>query len=105
MPHISGPPIFSSTCIHTYVFTGGVVLVCVGSCPGGFVRGFCPGWFLSVPVVSEYICYNRNLNITFNFRFHMYENRIEKCDVTCPWTPPSVTNSHTFSDPLSPSRA
>ena len=37
---------------------------------GGFVRGlfmsgrFCPGWFLSVPVLSEYIRYIRKLNIT-----------------------------------------
>src|SRR6218665_1885696 len=48
---------------------------------GGFVRSFlsgsllsgrfCPGWFLSVPLLSEYICYNRKLNISLNFRFHM----------------------------------
>ena len=39
-----------------------------------FVRGllsggllsirFCPGWFLSIPLLSEYICYNRKLKIT-----------------------------------------
>src|SRR6218665_566459 len=33
------PPIFSSKCIHTYVFTGRFVLVREGSCLGGF----CPG--------------------------------------------------------------
>src|SRR6218665_3875445 len=38
---------------------------------GGFVRGFlsgrfCLGWFLFVPLLSEYIHYNRKLNITFN---------------------------------------
>jgi len=36
---------------------------------GGFlsrVRGFYP-----FPLLSEYIYYNRKLNITFNFRFHM----------------------------------
>jgi len=27
-------------------------------------------------------------------------NKIEKCDVTCSWTPSPVTNCHTFSDPL-----
>src|SRR6218665_2717442 len=31
----------------------------------------------------------------------MYEKKFEKYDVTCSWTPlPSVTNCHTFSDPL-----
>src|SRR6218665_1802916 len=40
-----------------------------GFCPGGFVRGgFCP-----FPLLSEYICYNRKLNITVNFMFHMYD--------------------------------
>ena len=54
--------------------------------------------FLSVPLLSEYIRYNRKLNITFNFRF-ICMKKIEKCDVTCSWTPPPVTNCHTFSDP------
>src|SRR6218665_1030123 len=45
---------------------------------GGFVRSFlsgrfCPGWFLSVPFLSEYIHYNRKLNIAFNYRFQVYE--------------------------------
>src|SRR6218665_3952358 len=63
----------------------------------GFVRcGFCP-----FPFLSEYICYNRKLNITLNFRFHMYDKNFYKCDVTGPGIPlPSVTNCHTFSDPL-----
>src|SRR6218665_1566328 len=48
-------------------------------CLEGFVRGgFCP--FL---LLSEYICYNRKLNITLNFMFHMYDKKIYKCDVTC----------------------
>src|SRR6218665_1063333 len=68
----------------------------------GFLSGkFCSGVVLSAPPSvrnSEYICYNRKLNITFNFRFHMYEKNL-KCDATCSWTP-SVTNCHTFSDPL-----
>src|SRR6218665_3125118 len=35
----------------------------------GFVRvGFCP-----FPLLSQYICYNRKLNITLNFMFHMYD--------------------------------
>jgi len=28
---------------------------------------------LSIPLLSEYIHYDRKLNIIFNFRFHMYE--------------------------------
>src|SRR6218665_2049663 len=72
---------------------------------GVFVRGFCllsgrfcPGWFLPVPVLSEYICYVRKLNITLNFMFRMYDKKMYKCDVTCS-LPPPVTNCHTFSDP------
>src|SRR6218665_2245253 len=69
---------------------------------GGFVRGFClegfvRGGFCPSLLLSEYIHYNRKLNITFNLRFHMYEFFL-KCDVTCSWTPPPVTNCHTFSD-------
>jgi len=42
-------------------------------CLEGFVRGdFCPSLLL-----SEYICYNRKLNITFNFRFHKYEKNLK----------------------------
>src|SRR6218665_2145138 len=78
MSHISDLPIFSSTCIHTCLYRG-FLLVCRGFCSGvcsgvfcleGFVRGgFCP-----FPLLSEYIHYNRKLNITFKFRFHMYES-------------------------------
>src|SRR6218665_2725142 len=98
MSQISDPPIFSSTRIHTCLYRG-FVLVGGGFCPGffcleGFVRVV-----LSVPLLSECIRYNGKLNITFNFRFHMYEFFL-KCDVTCSWTPPSVTNCPTFSDPL-----
>src|SRR6218665_3854949 len=72
------------------------VLVRGGFCLEGFVWGvFCP-----FPLLLEYICYNRKLNNTFNFRFHMYENLFYKCDVTCSWTPPPVTNCHAFPDPL-----
>src|SRR6218665_953381 len=38
---------------------------------GGFVRvGFCP-----FPLLSQYICYNKKLNITLNFMFHMYDKK------------------------------
>src|SRR6218665_2957595 len=72
---------------------------------GAFVRGFlsgrfCPGWFLSVPVLSEYICYIRKLNITLNFIFRMHDKKIKVCDVTCSLPPPlspsqTVTPSRT----------
>src|SRR6218665_3614660 len=76
--------------MHTYMSLQGLVLVRGGVCSGfvwvfcleGFVRGgFCP-----FSLLSECIHYNRKLNITFNFRFHMYEFFL-KCDVTCSWTP------------------
>ena len=56
---------------------------------------------MSVSLLLEYICYNIKLNITLNFRFHMYD---KKCiSVTSQAvrlsTPPPVTNCHTFSDP------
>src|SRR6218665_565394 len=42
-----------------------------GFCLEGFVRGsFCP-----FPLLPEYICYNRKLNITLNFMFHMYDKK------------------------------
>src|SRR6218665_2213441 len=88
--------------MHTYMSLQGV---CVSSqgflfgvcleyfCLEDFIRGgFCPS-----PLLSEYIHYNRKLNITFNFRFHMYEFFL-KCDVICSWTPPlsqTVTPSRT----------
>src|SRR6218665_4091745 len=38
----------------------------------GFVRiGFCP-----FPLLSQYICYTRKLNITLNFMFHMYDKNL-----------------------------
>ena|SRR6218665_1221493 len=76
MSHILDPPIFSSTCIHTCLYRG-FVLVHEGFCSGGLSGvflsgrgGFCPSLLLSEYM---YIHYNRKLNITFNFRFHMYE--------------------------------
>src|SRR6218665_2795215 len=98
LSHISGPPKSCHTSrtpqflvvrAYIHVLTGGRIrwrgLLC-GGLSGGFLSGrFRPGWFLSVPLLSEYIHYNRKLNITFNFRFHMYEIFL-KCDVTCSWT-------------------
>src|SRR6218665_164043 len=47
-----------------------------GFCPGILsevfsLEGFVQGDFSPFPLLSEYICYNRKLNITLNFRFHM----------------------------------
>ena len=60
---------------------------------------FCPGWLLSVPVLSEYICYNRKLNITLNFMFRMYDKKIISVTSHALCPPPPVTNCHTISDP------
>src|SRR6218665_254693 len=100
-----GPPIFSSTCIHN-VFTGGFVLVRGGFLPGGLsgvfcLEGFVRGGFCPSILLSECIHYNRKLNITFNFRFHMYEMFFESVTSHAlgpPFLSP-VTNCHTFSDP------
>src|SRR6218665_958032 len=64
--------------MHTYMFLQGVCVssrgFLFGVCLGVFcLEGFVREWFLSVPFLSEYIHYNRKLNITFNFSFHMYE--------------------------------
>src|SRR6218665_1050633 len=59
--------------------TNSISVVRGGFCPGGFARvGFCP-----FPLLSQYICFNRKLNITLNFMFHMYDKNLYKRDVTC----------------------
>src|SRR6218665_2062222 len=102
MSHISDHPIFSSTCIQTCLYRGFVLVrgvFCLGDGLGFFVWKVSSG----VTFVRPPFCQNTSItteNITFNFRFHMYEFFL-KCDVTCSWTPsPPVTNCHTFSDPL-----
>ena len=52
------------------------------------------------PLLSEYMRYNRKLNITFNFRFHMYEFFLKSVISHALGPPPPVTNCHTFSNPL-----
>src|SRR6218665_1376618 len=74
---------------------------------GVFVRGtFVMGFFVwkalsevfdYSPLRSEYVRYNIKLNITFNFRFHMYDKKCKS--VTSHDLPPLVTNCHTFSAP------
>src|SRR6218665_2501409 len=75
MSHISDPQFLV---VHEYIHMSlqGVCLCSRGFLSGVFLSGrSCPGWFLSVPFLSEYmyIRYNMKLNITFNFRFYMYK--------------------------------
>src|SRR6218665_3869823 len=109
--HISDPPIFSRSSTKK-TDKSPLHKVSLNCSQGVFVRGFCqrafglegfvPGGFCPFPLLSEYICYNRKLNITLNFMFHGYDEKMYKCDVTCSVPPPPVTNCHTFSDPLRP---
>src|SRR6218665_3718599 len=72
--HISAPPLFPTTKTQTkppiQILSGGF---CQGVfCLEGFVRGgFCP-----FSLLSECICYNRKVNITLNFMFHMYDKKM-----------------------------
>src|SRR6218665_123130 len=87
-----GPPIFSRTStkklgqkplvqILSQLFAG---ILARGFCQGVFcLEGFVQGGFCPFPLLSEYICFNRKLNITLNFMFHMYDKIFYKCDVTC----------------------
>src|SRR6218665_2243010 len=107
--YISDPPILvglvqktgqkPSVQILSHLFAGVFVQ---GFCQGVFcLEGFVRGGFCPFPLLSEYmyICYNRKLNITLNFIFHMYD---KKCiSVTSHALDPfHVTNCHTFSYPL-----
>jgi len=90
--------------------TNSLSIVRGGFCPGVLSGGllswrFCPGWFLSVPLLSECICYNRKLNITLNFMFHMQDKKIYKRDVTCSWPPSPLSQTVTLSRTPSPPRA
>src|SRR6218665_2356683 len=69
------------TYIHVCLYRGVCLIVRGGSCLGvlygGYLSGrFCSGGCCPFPLLSEYIRYNRKLNITFNFRFHMYEKDV-----------------------------
>jgi len=77
--HISDPPIFRRPSIKNLDKSPLVQILFqlfAGVLSGGLLSGrFCPGWFLSIPVLSEYICYIRKLNITLNFMFRMYDKK------------------------------
>src|SRR6218665_2517405 len=80
--HISDPPILVGLVQKSQTkvpCTNSISIVRGSFCSGGFVRvGFYP-----FPLLSQYICYNRKLNITLNFMFHMYDKNLYKRDVTC----------------------
>ena len=100
--HISDPPIFSRPSTKTP--HNGPLYKFYLNCSrrflsGGFVRvGFCP-----FPLLSQYICYNRKLNITLNFMFHIYDKNLYKRDVTCSWPPSPLSQTVTPSRTPSPS--
>src|SRR6218665_2441450 len=83
--HISDPTsIFTRPSTKTRIeahCTNSLSIVREGFLPGGFCRGvfcmegFVQGGFCPFPLLSEYIYYNRNLNITLNFMFHMYNKK------------------------------
>src|SRR6218665_338991 len=70
-----GTPTFLE--VHAYIHMS-LQRVCLSS-RGFLFREFCPGFFVwkvfvgSPSVIIGYICYNRKLYITLNFRFPMYE--------------------------------
>src|SRR6218665_3280039 len=77
LSHIPGPPpifIGPSTKIpNKNLCTNSLSIVRGGSCQGVFcLEGFVWVDFCPFPLLSEYICYNRKLNITLNFMFHRY---------------------------------
>src|SRR6218665_1045322 len=79
--------------------TNSISIVRGGFCPGGFVRV----GFVRSPLLSQYICYNRKLNITLNFMFHMYDKIC--ISVTSHARPPPLSQTVTPSRTPYPPRA
>ena len=62
---------------------------------------FVRGGFYPYSLLLKYICYNRKLKITLNFMFHISDKNFFISVTSHALDPhPSVTNCHTFSDPL-----
>ena len=99
-----GPPIFSrpSTKTRTKTLCTNSLSIVRGAFSRGFsLEGFVRGDFCLFPFGQNTSdSYKRKLNITLNFRFHIYDKKIYKCDVTSSRPPSPVTNCHTISDPL-----
>src|SRR6218665_2269021 len=77
-----GPPIFSRP--STKILDKNPLYKFYLNCSRRFLsRGFTRVAFCPFPLLSQYICYNRKLNITLNFMFHMYDKNWYKRDVTC----------------------
>src|SRR6218665_3335668 len=97
--HISDPPIFSRP--STKIPDKSPLYKLYLNCSRRFLSGrFCRVGFCPFPLLSQYICYNRKLNITLNFMFHMYDKICISVTSHALDPLPPVTNCHTFSDPL-----
>src|SRR6218665_4035570 len=83
VPHLGPPPPIFSRPSTKILDKSPLYKFCLNCSRRFLSRGFCPGWFLSVFLLSQYICYNKKLNITLNFMFHMYDKNLYKRDVTC----------------------
>src|SRR6218665_3877823 len=102
--HISDPPIFSRP--STKILDKSPLYKFYLNCSRRFFSGgFCPGWFLFCPfhLLSQYICYNRKLDITLNFMFRIYDKNLYKRDITCSLHPLPLSQTVTPSRTPSPS--
>src|SRR6218665_1720586 len=87
LSHIPGPPKKYVPHLGPPQFLVGLVqkswtkVLCTNSVSivhGGFCPGVLSGLVFSVFLLSQYICYNKKLNITLNFMFHMYDKNLYK---------------------------
>src|SRR6218665_3706320 len=108
--HISDPPFLVSLVQKSRTkapCTNSLSIVRGGFCPGvlsgGLLSGrFCPSGFCPFPLLSEYICYNRKVNITLNFMFHMYDNSFISVTSDALDPPPPLSQTVTLSQTPSP---
>src|SRR6218665_4038601 len=79
--HISDPPFLVGLVQKSRTkvpCTNSISIVSGSFCPGVLSRLV----FVRSPFCHN-TCYNRKLNITLNFMFHMYDKNLYKRDVTC----------------------